>query len=346
MTPAYDWLFNFAASYSSGGYKRLEEFARWFDGQGGATFIVHPRCEDLQQRFPRNRYHVARQSRLERVLDDGGFLRRLVARTGVPEFHYSYGIPLYARTGRVDWFHLSNVLPMMGWSAPVALRDRLKFALLGRRILAGSRFADVIAAESRHSLQSIPGVGDRGFVSVNGSDDELAEIHKPAVQIRENIAVVVGTFRYKALHDSLRVFEHLRAANPELTLEIFGNPDWVPPAVARAPSVVVRGSVSRAALIDRLRQARFYVSTTRVENSFNAAAEGVFLAEQSWVSDIGPHLELLEGLPATRVRVPGVDRELLQVSRQDLRPLHLLTWDQVIRDMLARAQRALEETKR
>ena len=346
MTPAHDYLFNFAASYSSGGFKRLEEYARWFDAQGGASFIVHPRCEDLCRRFPRNRYHVARQSRVERLFADGRFLQRLVARIGQPEFHYSYGIPLYGRTGHVDWFHLSNVLPMMAWDAPLALADRLKFTLLGRRVLAGRRYADVISAESRSSLQSIPGVGDRGFVSVNGSDDELEQIrHCGGIQ-REELAVAVGTYRYKALDDTLRVFDMLRTTHPSLQLEIFGNPDWVPATLRNLPRVTIRGNVPRDALIARLRQARFYLSTTRVENSFNAASEGVFLAEQSYVSDIGPHRELLEGLPVRHLRIPGIDRELLHVERRALQPLHLLTWDQVVRGMLARARRAIEEKKR
>jgi glycosyltransferase involved in cell wall biosynthesis len=342
MTPAHNYLFNFAASFSSGGFKRLEEYARWFDAQGGASFVVHPRCTDLRERFPRNRYHVACQSRLERLFADGRYIERLVAETGRPDFHYSYGIPLYRRTGRVDWFHLSNVLPVIAWTAPLTPTDRLKFALLGRRILGGLRFADVVSAESSSSLHAITGVGDRGFVSVNGSDDELEQLRHPSAMEREELAVVVGTYRYKALGDALKLFDMLRQENPALTLEIYGNPDWVPAEVARAPRVMVRGSVPRDVLIGRLRRARFYLSTTRVENSFNAASEGVFLAERSYVSDIGPHRELLEGMPVRRVRIAGVELELLHVVGRELRPLHLLTWDQVVRGMLARATRALE----
>jgi hypothetical protein len=345
MTPAHNYLFNFAASFASGGYKRLQEYARWFDAQGGASFVIHPRCTHLREMFPRNVYHVARQSRLQRLLADGRLVKRVVAATGRPDLYYSYGIPLYASTGRVDWFHLSNVLPMMAWSAPLTLADRLKFALLGRRIRAGLRFAGVISAESASSLRAIPAVGDRGFVSVNGSDDEFEQMTRPADTTREELAVAVGTYRYKALHDTLKLFDMLRQTNAALTLEIFGNPDWVPANVRHAPHVVIRGSVARDVLIGRLRQARFYLSTTRVENSFNAASEGVFLAEQSYVSDIGPHRELLEGLPMRRLRVTGVDSGLLHVVRGELQPLHLLTWDQVVRDMLSRASRAIEVNK-
>lgn len=40
MRIEFPFLFNFAASHSGSGYKRLHEYARWFDGNGGTTFAI------------------------------------------------------------------------------------------------------------------------------------------------------------------------------------------------------------------------------------------------------------------------------------------------------------------
>ena len=345
--PAHNYLFNFAASFSSGGYKRLHEYARWFDAAGGASFIIHPRCEHLRGEFSRNRYFIVRQGVLRRLFDDCGYLRAIEGAGGSPDFYYSYGIPLYHRVGRIGWFHLSNVLPMMPWSAPMSLTDRCKFALLGRRMRAGYRFADVISVESSSSIDAIGSVdAARAFVSVNGSDHELAVIAGRRAAPADPVATVVGTYRYKALGDSLRVFEMLRAANPGLELHVFGNPDWVKDEVRDAAGVRIRGTVPRGELIETLQRSRFYISTTLIENSYNAASEGVFCAEQSYVSDIGPHRELLAGMPVERVNVPGVAAALLHLRRADLDAARLKTWDEVIRDMLARYEAARQENER
>jgi hypothetical protein len=70
MSVQHRLLFNFAASYSTGGYKRLYEYARWFDRNGGAWFVIHPRCTHLITEFPNNRCFVARQSQIERLYND------------------------------------------------------------------------------------------------------------------------------------------------------------------------------------------------------------------------------------------------------------------------------------
>ena len=55
------FLFNFSASYSGGGFKRLQAFAKWFNQNGGAYFIIHPRCNDLKNEFQNNHFIIANQ---------------------------------------------------------------------------------------------------------------------------------------------------------------------------------------------------------------------------------------------------------------------------------------------
>ena len=88
---------------------------------------------------------------------------------------------------------------------------RLKFAYLGMRIRSGFAYADVISAESASSLNMLgEGRPQKLFLSVNGSDDELACLQSGEYTEKAHIATVVGTANYKALDDSLRVFEMLR----------------------------------------------------------------------------------------------------------------------------------------
>src|ERR1035438_6412444 len=148
MNVRYRALFNFAASYSTGGYKRLYEYAKWFNGNGGAWFVIHPRCSQLTAEIPNNRFFIVSQSRIERLYNDCGYLKAIEQEIGQPELYYSYGIPLYFRFGKVSWFHLSNVLPLGQKAIPLNLFARLKFAFLGMKIRSGFAYADIISAES------------------------------------------------------------------------------------------------------------------------------------------------------------------------------------------------------
>jgi hypothetical protein len=341
------YLFNFAASYSTGGYKRLYEYARWFNQHGGAWFVIHPRCAQLPGEFPNNRFFIAAQSRIERLYDDCGYLRAIEQQIGQPQLYYSYGIPLYFRFGEVSWFHLSNVLPLGPKAVPLDVFARIKFAYLGMKIRAGFAHADVISAESDASLRmlGLP-CTERLFLSVNGSDDELSWLRSGQVTPKQDIVTVVGTARYKALEDSYRLFEQLRRSNARLRLFIFGYPNWIPRGLRHKPNVVIQGLAQRSAVIDWLRKSRFYISTTRIENSYNAAAEGMFFADESYISDIGPHRELLLDMPFEQLSVPGVHTPLLHVRRERLSGANLKQWETVVIEMIERFRAMLREKGR
>src|ERR1700733_5576329 len=336
------FLFNFAASYSTGGYKRLYEYAKWFNNNGGAWFVIHPRCSHLVAEFPNNRCFIAEQSRIERLYNDCAYLRTIEREIGQPDLYYSYGIPLYFHFGKVSWFHLSNILPLGGKAIPLSLFARLKFAFLGMKIRTGFAYADVISAESASSLRMLGAQSpERLFLSVNGSDDELAWLRSREGTPKEDIATVVGTASYKGLDDSFRLFESLKKTDPQLKLIIIGQPNWIPRALTHKQGVVIRGIETRAAVIDWLRRTRIYISTTRTENSYNAAAEGIFFADESYISDIGPHRELLMGMPFEEVSVPGVRSPLLHVHRDRLTGANLKNWEAVVVEMIARFHAAL-----
>ena len=343
VAPRHHYLFNFSVSWSGGGYKRLYEYARLFHTRGGAWFVAHPTCRSLADEFPNNRFFFPNQPRYQRLYDDCGYLRPIVDVMGMPALYYSYGIPLYWRVGRLNWFHLSNVLALTTRGIPLNLMLRLKIGHVGRATRRGFQWADVISAESRHSLSLIPREHEaKLFLSVNGSDDELQALANPNAVATDNaLATMVGTHVYKGLDDGVRIFEMLRVRRPDLRLHIIGNQGTVPRAVQNHPGVTLCGTLPRSEVIDMLARSRFYLSMTHVENSWNAASEGIFLAAESYLSGIEPHRELLRTLPVSEVPVPGVRRTVLHVTRGTLTGVNLSSWETIVDELDSRVRLAI-----
>ena len=337
MRAEYPFLFNFAASYSGGGYKRLHEYARWFDSHGGASFAIHPNCEHLRGLFPGNRYFTVTISHLRRLFDDSSYLEEIARSNGRPELYYAYGIPLYRHFGRINWFHLQNLLSLGRHTVPLSLFHRLKFRMLGNRFRRGFGFADVISAESHNSLELLDlGTDERKFLATNGNDDELALLAAGIRPLPEELATAVGTFSYKGLGDAFRIFQTARERHPELKFTVIGEPRAIAPWLRRQPEVLIRGTLDRPAVMDILRRSRFYISATHVENSYNGAAEGTFLAQESVISDIPAHRELLQNEPHELIRIPGLDRPFFQVQREQLTGVNLKSWHTLISEMIRR----------
>ena len=323
------FLFNFAASYLGGGYKRLYEYARWFNANGGAWFVIHENCRKLLAEFPNNRFFVVRQSPLERLRNDCGYLPAIEDQIGRPDLYYSYGIPVYRRFGIINWFHLSNVLPLSRQGIPLPPILRLKLKLLGRRIRHALPNADVTSGESQYSLGLLHFSGAANlFLSVLGSDDELAHLEEPTVWHKDDIATVIGTNSHKALGDTFQVFEMLRRDDARLKLVIIGSATDVPRTLRRERGVIVRGLLSRPEVINCLKSSKYYVSTTLIEGSYNAASEGIFIAGESYISDIDPHRELLMNMRFDEVSVPArIGRPMLHVRRTDMSAANLKSGD-------------------
>jgi glycosyltransferase involved in cell wall biosynthesis len=337
MRIEYPFLFNFAASYSGGGYKRLHEYARWFDGHGGTSFAIHRNCEHLRTLFPGNRYFTVAVTHFQRLYDDSSYLDEIGRITGRPELYYAYGIPLYRRFGQINWFHLQNALTMGTHQAPLSVFHRLKFRLLGSRFRRGFALADVISAESRYSLGLIDVPGSAGkFLSTNGNDDELARLAAGGRIPPEPFATAVGTFSYKAVGESFQIFQALRDRHQGLKLLVIGDAAPVPGWLKNHPDVIMRGTLDRQEVIDILRRSKFYISATYCENSYNGAAEGAFLADESFVSDIPPHHELLQSERHELTRIAGLSRPFFHVHREQLTGVSLKSWHSIITEMISR----------
>lgn len=327
-----NFLFNFSASHIGGGFKRLYNYSAWFNKNGGARFIIHPNNSSLIDTFPNNHYVVVRPSVLQRLVNDCGYLQNIQKEFGIPALYYSYGIPIYKKFGRVNWFHLSNVLPFCTRGIPLSWKQKLKFYYLGKRIKSGFKYVDIISAESNFSLDQMnPGSVVKKVLSVNGLDEHTSHY----APFQQQLVTIIGTQRYKAIKDSYRIFEMLRLKenNPELKLVIIGDVKGIPKSLRTDKNVIITGWIKQAEVLEYLVKTKYYISTTLIENSSNAVAEGVFTASESYISDIKPHRELLSGMPCNEISLPDM-RTILHVKKENISTVNLRTWDEVITDML------------
>lgn len=338
-----NYLFNFSASYVGGGYKRLYAYARLFNSRGGAHFIVHPNCRELESEFKNNRYYYLKMSALKRLFNNFKYLNAITSKIRNVRLYYSYGIPIHSKVAEINWFHISNILPLAPEGIPLSLMDQIKMRILGLKIRCNLINADVISAESNYSLSLIKNFFcNKLFLSVNGSDDEISFLKNKKIVKKTNTAVVIGTYKYKSISDSVHIFRMLKKLkNKNLKLIIIGNSKNIPQEFTSDCNIIIKGLLPREDLIGYLMRAKYYISTTYIENSYNAASEGIFLADESYISDIKPHRELLINSTFSSVSIPGISRSILYIKKKDLNPIVLKTWENVFNDMMGKVNQVL-----
>lgn len=334
-----NYLFNFSASYIGGGYKRLYEFVSYFNEKGGANFILHSNCKKLQLEFPNNTYFFIEQTKWDRIFRENHHLKDIIKCIQKIDFYYSYGIAIYSKIAKLNWFHLSNLLPLFQKNIPLTLWDKIKMSFLGYRIRKNFKNTDVISAESNYSLKLIKNISDANLVlSVNGSDDELSNLSNGNKVTKGDFAVILGTYKYKAVGDSVTVFTHLKKSNPNLKLIIIGDSKFLPKELNKNEDIIIKGLLSRKEVFKCLKEAKYYISTTHIENSYNAASEGIFFADESYISSIEPHKELLENMKFELVKLDNLNREMIYVKRDQISTDNIKVWRQVITDMISIVQ--------
>lgn len=323
-------VFNFAASFSAGGLERLLRFAKFFNDQPAEScFFIHPNAKRFCEEFKKCSFIPVLPDPIARLRDDLFFIKTNQYQDH--DFFYSYGVPITRRVARCNWFHLSNIIAISQKQIPLKPLHRVKYGILKWKIRQSLQYTDILSAESQSSAALFREFADREvFVSPNGADDQIREFTRQ--QATEPVAVAVGTYRHKQIPQTVEIFRHLRKGNPQLRLVVFG------PALPGFPDVEFRGEKPHAEVIQTLAKAEFFISTSAAENSFNAAAEGVYLARQSIISAIPPHLELLSGQKHGTVRFETLGEPYLTCQKKDLDVARLKPWSQIAGETLAHAQ--------
>jgi hypothetical protein len=341
------YLFNYAVSYTGGGYKRLYEYLKWFNENGGAYFIINSNVSNLVNEFKNNKFYIVKQSVFQRIFNDCSYLSSIVKENEKFTLYYSYGIPIYKGIAIINWFHLSNVLPLVPMKIKMSFYDSLRFYYIGIRTKIGFKKSDVISAESENSLSLInTKFKSKLFLSVNGGDDEIAYLGNYKPQLKAEIALVIGTHWYKAVEDSYSIFLMLREKDPLLKLVIIGNDKSIPQFIKNDKNVVIINKfIERSSIIDYLKKCKYFISTTLIENSYNSISEGIGFAEESFVSDIGPHRELLRNVNKEEIKIPNNKRIFFHLLQKDVDFTILRSWDSVIVDMIKKVNKLMEKEK-
>ncbi len=334
MRAMNNFLFNFSSSYSGGGLKRLMAYLKWFDNNGGAHFIVNHRMKKLQLDIKDNTLYYVDFTKIQKALNNQNYLVDIVKQVGVDiDLYYSYGIPVPYKVGKVNWFHLSNVLPLIrhyGYGLPLLRSIELKW--LGVLIRKNYKNAEVLSAESNYALSLFPvNLHHNLVVSPNGSDEEIKLFEQPKDREINDIAVVIGTFFYKDLDSSFNIFLRLQAKNPQLRLTVIGNQALIANKIKNEQCVDILGELPHGKVVTLLSSARFYINTSKVENSWNAASEGTLLARESYISGIKPHLELVDIIAHDQHIFTN---DIVHVERRNLTAKNLPVWSNIIADMI------------
>lgn len=329
----HNYLFNFSASYIGGGHKRMIEFVKYFNHLGGAIFILNSNSYIEVLSYTNNKYYFIKNNNLKRLLFGESYINKIISVHSNIDFYYSYGIPVEKRIGKLNWLHISNILPLSQDNIKFSIYSKFKNKYLGYLIKKSFNKVNYISAESKFSLSLVDSkFKDKLVLSVNGADDELLEFNTNF--IKEEIAIVIGTLGYKAINESFLVFKFLQKTNKNLKLYIIGNDKFIPNYITENNDVITTGLIDRSTVIQYLKKAKYYISNTKIENSYNAASEGIFFAEESFISNIPVHLELLNNSPFNHIKIEGCSNSMLNIKKHNLSIGILVNWSEVISDVI------------
>ena len=93
-----------------------------------------------------------------------------------------------------------------------------------------------------------------------------------------------------------------------------GDKNSIPKHIINNENVILKGVINQNEVIELLKKAKYYISTTKIENSFNSAAEGIIFADESYISDIGPHRELLKNENYEVLSMPNLSNRVFESS--------------------------------
>ena len=252
----FNFLFNFAVTTTGGGLKRLYAYSEWFNKKGGALFIIHPKCNFLKKKFPNNKYFIVFQYHFERIFNDCKYLIKIKKKINKPDLYYSYGIPIYYNFGKINWLHISNILPFKSARMGLTFFDKfIRLALLGWKMKKNFKNSDIVSAESQNSLNVIRNNNIKElFLSLNGSDDELNYLKNKSIPNKENIVVLIGTQKYKALLDAYKIFKYLKKKNNFLKLVLVGDKNSIPKHFINNKNVILKGVINQNEVIKILKK--------------------------------------------------------------------------------------------
>ena len=330
----YDIVFDFSSSPSGGALRRIEAYASFFSNSDFDTlFLVH---EDILQRIKRfrgiNVVPVEKKKSLTKAVGIGKYLNILEKK---PYWFFSYGIPLSRPVGENNWLHISNILPLYLDKVSTSFSLYLKMYLYKLHLKFRSSNCDIVSAESEFSL----GLYSKHICSnthqvllKNGITDRVI-FDNNCNKLSHNYAIAVGTYNYKRLDITYKLFRSIKDEYKLMSLIIIGNEDYVPKNIRCQDDVKLISSLCDEEYFLTLSRAEIFISTSIVENSSNAVIEGLSLSKKIIISDIPSHREILSFVKGSNRNIAGYD--MLVFDKKSISINKLESWHLIINKMLS-----------
>lgn len=273
-------LFNFYASDIGGGKKRLDDFSKFFNSNGGAFFIINENSSYLADLYFNNKYLIFKKNNFLRLINENWYIKNILKDFNL-KYYFSYGIPVTKKLFDITILHISNVLPF------TKISTNFKNDLLLKRLENSFAYTNFVSAESEFSLNLIQSTKPTIFLP--NSCDEILSFKSRF--LCKNYAVVVGTQPYKCVAQSISLFNEINQ-NKNLELIVIGG-KFKTKNFKNSAWIHYLGDLERSEVLSIIASSNYYITSSIIENSHNSAMEGCYLSEKSFISDIPPHRELL-----------------------------------------------------
>ncbi|PIP92426.1 MAG: hypothetical protein COW00_00865 [Bdellovibrio sp. CG12_big_fil_rev_8_21_14_0_65_39_13] len=333
-------LFNFSSSYVGGGFKRLKAYLNWYNEnhlQYKSIFIINKRIAYLELQFPNVTIYTVNPSKFARFFCDDYYLNRILKNHNAIDVYFAYGFPVYRRLAKLNWFHLSNLLPLKTELTCKTSFERLKMKLLAHRIKRSLPKIDIFSAESPSSIKiSIDSWADttipEKYCLENGIDEYLMESDTDPC-LKAQYAISIGTKYYKRIDKVIEIFKVLNSSYSELEFKIIGPSLGQNKFNRYGLDIEFIDNLPQLAVYSILRQTKFFVSASSVENSPNSLLEAILLAEKCIISDIPAHRDLLKRLGVDKINKLKIGNEFfLEIQKVNVSLLkNSLSWDHIIK---------------
>ena len=305
------WLFNFSVSYQAGAMRRILATVRFFDQGNGAIFIIHSSLKNEVDIFSnKNKYFFINQTFSERLFKNERYIREVIKEYGQPDIYFSYGIPIYSKIGKLNWFHVSNALSLTVKNIRLTAKTKMKMLLLKHRIISTVGNIDIVSGESQYTLDLFqrevrPKRSISYHILRNGHNTEdISMVGEDDYDLYgAKYAMTIGISTYKRLDIVHRIFKQLQETNKDLeTLYIIGSyydgphmAKLIPECLKLDENVVIKIINRREELVRLMDGMDYYISASQIENSSNALLEGLIYSKSVIASDISSHRELMSG---------------------------------------------------
>lgn len=336
-------IYNFSASHVGGGLKRLVAYLEWFSKYNinyNAVFIINTRVQHLKFQYPQITIYCIKPSSLERLFNDHSTISDIIQKYPNPLLYFAYGIPVYRKIAKINWFHLSNLLPFKLKFANFFSLELSKMFLLRKRIKDMAKNVDIFSAESKHALfiagEQCIHPSTIKYHLPNGIDLNLIS-PSPSSNYNESYAVAIGTKKYKAIKKTIEIFMSLQNKNELSRLIIIGSKKDILMPPPSKQNIEFINELPLEAIYELLSNAKYYISSSKVENSPNAVLEAALLSQNCLISDIPAHREIADALNITLKEIDFHGLPYLQFSKptkEMVMKAKTKIWGDIIQDQL------------